>query len=377
MTTTADCRQLLDAALTAPGTLDTRALATLAGAPADVVDEALRDFAAAHSAEALPVLTTLTSERASRDVRRAAKRALYRLAQRGVAAPPPPPPRPIVEREAERATRAWVSGIDGTGSRAAWILFQGGFGGALLCSLILSDTAGILDATGGDITKKRLERELQHLRASHGLPWVETEPARVMALVAEALALHAALGTSPPAAFARMARLFEGAGPGPADGPGGGEPDLALVDRSVQLLDLPELAGWFLDPETLQSDGLALLQSRESKLVVPDQVKAERETAVVDAVIERELTPDVRRRWAHRLGEMALILRATDRPEPASIADAAAAALADDARDPRRHPFARELARRGVEAAAQVTLGQTSMAEVSRKPTPIQPPAES
>ena len=377
MTTTAACRQVLDAALGAPGALDTAALATLAAAPADVVDEALRDFATAHSAEALPVLTTLTTERASRDVRRAAKRALYRLSQRGVAAPPPPPARPIVEREAERASRAWVSGIDGTGSRAAWVLFQGGFGGALLCSLILSDTTGILDATGGDITKKRLERELEQLRASHSLPWVETEPGRVIGLVAEALALHAALGTTPPAAFSRLARLFEGAEPFPAPAPAAAEPNPALVERSAELLDLPDLVGWFLDPETLQSDGLALLQARESKLVVPDQVKTERETALVDAIIERELTPEVRRRWARRLAEMAPVFRATERPEQAELADAAATALADDGRDPRHHPFARELARRGVDAAAQVTLGQTSMADVSRRPTPIQPPPES
>src|SRR5207249_3837381 len=116
----------------------------LRGLAEDALDDTLRSFADAHGAEALPALAALASG-AERAVRRAAKRALYRLAQRGVTPPPRPAPRPVVERAAERATRAWVSGVDGIGSRAVWILFEGGFGGAMLCSLIVNDTAGILE----------------------------------------------------------------------------------------------------------------------------------------------------------------------------------------------------------------------------------------
>src|SRR5258706_16454541 len=74
-------------------------------------------------------------------------------------APPPPRPRagPLIRREPERATAAWLSGIDGSGSRAGWIVFEGGLGGGLrLCSLILNDEAGILEAAGGPVTRKRL-----------------------------------------------------------------------------------------------------------------------------------------------------------------------------------------------------------------------------
>jgi hypothetical protein len=317
------------------------------------------------------VLSTL-SEKADRAVRRAAKRALYRLAQRGVTAPRLPVSRPVVEREPERPTRAWISAVDGTGSRATWILFQGGFGGASLCSLIFNDVAGILEAAGGAITKKRFERELAALRASQTLPWVEIDPARAVSLVTESLALHARLGTAPPPAFVRWQPLFTGADASADDDTGPGmtqpEPDPAALERSVALLDLPEFAGWFLDPEALQSDSVALLQARESRLVVSDQVRAEREAAIVDGVLERELTPDVRRRWARRLDEMALILVATDRVEHAAWARAAAAGLRDESREIRRHPFALTLAQRGLEMATEVTLGRKKLADVSRTP---------
>jgi hypothetical protein len=363
-----ECRRALEAAVRGEAAVDAATLGALARLPAGDLDAVLRDVAAEHGAAALATLTALAAERA---LRRAARRSLYRLAQRGIAAPAPAPARPVVEREPERPTRAWISAIDGSGSRAVWILFEGGFGGIALCSAIINDTAGLLEVAGGDTTKKRLERELAGLRASQTLPWVDADPLRAVALVREALALHAALGTSPPAAFNRWQRAFAEAAaeevPTAPRAPAG-EPDPAALDRSTGLLDLPEFGGWFLDPEALQSDAVALLQTRESRLVVSDQIKAEREAAIVDAVVERELTAEARGRWARRLEEMALVLAATDRPEPAGWAAAAASALRDDERDARRHPFALALARRGLEAASEVTLGRAKLADVSRKP---------
>ena len=339
-------------------------LAELRALPEERLDAALRAFADRHGAEALPVLSQLAAEGAERALRRAAKRALYRLAQRGMTPPPRRAPKPVVERRPERATRAWISGIDGSGSRAAWILFEGGFGAALLCSLIVNDTVGIVDVAGGEITKKRLEAELAGLRASQKLPWVETEPARAVGLVAEALARHRVQGTSPPAAFARWQRLFEGAtAPEPPALPAA---DPALVERAGELLELPELAGWFLDPEAVQADALELLEARASRLVVSDQIKAEREAAILNRVIERELTPEARSRWARRLAEMSRVFDATGRAELGAIAGAAAATLADAEADSRRQPFAQGLARRGLEIAGEVTSGRIKASDVSR-----------
>src|SRR5881296_1783656 len=295
-------------------------LERLRGLPEDALDDTLRSFADAHGAEALPVL----------------------------------------------AARAWVSGVDGSGSRALWILFEGGFGSAALCSLIVNDAAGVLEVAGGGITKRRLEAELAALRSSQKLPWVECDPARALGLVAEALALHRAQGTAPPDAFARWSRLFDGADlPAPPALPAA---DPALVERSAALAELPEMAGWFLDPEAVQVDAVELLAARESRLVVSDQVKAEREDAIVGRVIARELGPEARRRWARRLAEMALVFDATERADTGGLARAAAAALADPDADVSRHPFARALTRRALEVAAEVASGRLRASDVSRKP---------
>ena len=362
-------------------------LPALARVSPPALDDALRALVKRHGAASLPLLDRLADAAPDKGHRRVVRRALYRLEQSGVRPPrtaAAAPTRPVVARAAEHPVRAWLSGIDGSGSRAAWILFEGGLGGGLrLCSLILNDEAGIMDAAGGPIARKRLEAELRGLRESQKLPWVEGDARRACALVADALALHERLGTVPPPEFARWRRLFSAAAPPlPADlRPKLGEvkpkaadmpaPDAAtedLLDRSAEILDLPELMGWFIDPARVQHEALALLQVRESRLVVSDQIKAEREASIVDGAIEAQLPDVARRRWAARLREMAEIFRITGRLEPAAMAEQTAAALADPARPATTIPFARALAARGIEMASEVALGRTRLDDVSRAP---------
>jgi len=297
-----------------------------------------------------------------------------------------PTARPVVTREAEHAVRAWLSGVDGSGSRAAWILFEGGLGGGLrLCSLILNDEAGIMDAAGGPIARKRLGAELRTLRESQKLPWVEVDGRHACALVEQALALHERLGTVPPPEFARWRKSFAATVAG-AQGPSGlsadrgsagaisgppqmkGLEDLELLDRSADLLDLPELGGWFLDPARVAPEALALLQARESRLVVSEQIKAEREAAILDGVIEAHFPAPARLRWAGRLRAMAEIFAMTRREDAATLARCVAAALADASRPATAIPFVRALAARGLEMAAEVALGRARLDEVTRAP---------
>jgi hypothetical protein len=367
---------------------------------ARVLDEALRVLTRRHGAAALPLLERLAAA-PDREQRRAARRALYRLEQSGVRPARPaaaPTVRPVVAREAEHAVRAWLSGVDGSGSRAVWILFEGGLGGGLrLCSLIVNDEAGIMDAAGGPIARKRLEAELRALRESQKLPWVEVDGRRACAIVEQALALHERLGTVPPPEFARWKKSFAatvsnfqsfssaGAQKWPPHSPSGGQPaalrgaapgggqpaeplNPALLDRSADLLDLPELGGWFLDPARVAPEALALLQARESRLVVSEQIKAEREAAILDGVIEAHFPAPARLRWASRLREMAEIFAMTRQEPAAALARAAAAALADASRPATGIPFVRALAARGLEMAAEVALGRARLDDVTRAP---------
>jgi len=309
-------------------------------------------------------------------VRTAVRRALYRLRQAGVvptpaptperAAPPPPAPR-----------QAWVSAIDGTGSRGCWLVFEGPFGERTLLSAVLNDTTGFLDFAGGPIAKKRLAERLRAIQAESPLPWVEAPPAWAARLFTEARQRHADTGTPPPAELARWQPLLTEV-PVPdtppvysrvppasvADAP-------QLLETSAALLGLQDLAGWFLDPPTVQGEALDLLQAKESRLVVSDQVKAERQGALVDRVIETQFGPDGRRLWQRRLEEQGFVLYETGRPAEARQAVAVALALADPERPAIFIPFVRALVERSLEVAGQVALGQLPAEQVRRVPPPL------
>ncbi len=349
------------------GHLDAGSLPDLGATAESLLDAALRELVRRHGAASAPLVRRLADEAGDKTARKAARRALYRLEQAGVAVPaaPTPPPAAVVKRERERAIRSWLSGIDGSGSRAAWIIFEGGVGGGLrLCSLILNDEVGILEVAGGPITRRRLDAELASLRESQKLPWIDSPPERTRGLVAEALAVHERAGTRPPAEFSRWRALFESAPPPEDDAPA--EP--ALADHAGALLELPELMGWFVDPAAIQEESMARLEMQESRIIVADHIKVEREAAIVDRVVEKGFSEESRPRWARRFREMALVFAATGRDEPARLARAAAAALADMAQPATRVAVARGLAARGLEVAGEVALGRVRLADVTREP---------
>jgi hypothetical protein len=329
--------------------------------------------------EAAVALAEAERRAAPKMVRTALRRALYRLRQVGVAPPAAAPPRPGRARPVP--TRAWASAIDGTGTRGLWLVVETPLGGRTLVATVLSDTVGVLDGHVGPIARKQLDERLEALQAESPLPWVEIPATWGAALLAAGARIHQARGTAPPGDLERWLDA-----PGEPDPTAAWPPvyrrlppepiaaDVTLLERSAECLAVPELAGWFLDPSALQSDALELLQARETRLVVSDQIKAERVAALVDRVIDGQFDPEARRRWQGRLEETAYLLVETGRPAEARLALAAALALADHARTARHIPFVRALTEKSLEIAGEVALGRLRGDEVSRTPRPPERP---
>jgi hypothetical protein len=339
-----------------------------------------RAVAAAHALGTLAVpdaaeaLAVAEARAATKDVRTAARRALYRLRQAGVErrplAPPPTAPRVTLGE-------AWASAIDGTGSRGLWLTLAGPYGERTLLAAMLSDETGLIDFSVGAIAKKRVEERLRALRAESPLPWVAVPASWAWALLAGAADRTRQTGRPVPP---DLARWIERLGVPPAEPapiharlPTGAAEDPTLLERSASLLALPELAGWFLDPASVSSEGLEWLESRESRLVVSEQIKAERRAALVDRIIDTRFDPPARRLWQRRLEEQAYVLLALGRAPEGAIAVAVARALtgAEDAF--RRIPFLRGLVERSLEIAGEVATGRLSAEAVTRAPRPPHP----
>jgi hypothetical protein len=336
-----------------------------------------RAVAAAHALgtlavpNAAEVLEAAEARAATKDVRTAARRALYRLRQAGVEhrprALPPPAPRVTLDE-------AWASAIDGTGSRGLWLTLGGPYGECTLVAAMLSDETGLIDFSAGTLAKKRVEDRLRALRAESPLPWVAVPANWAWALLVEAADRTRQAGRPVPPELARWTERLGApvAGPAPIHArlPAGAAEDPALLERSASLLALPELAGWFLDPASVSSEGLEWLEARESRLVVSEQIKAERLAALVDRIIETRFDGPARRTWQRRLEEQAYVLLALGQAPHATIALAVARGLGGAEEAVRRIPFVRALVERSLEIAGEVATGRLSAEAVSRAPRP-------
>ena len=70
--------------------------------PATVLDGALRELVRRRGADAAPLLRTLADLGPSKELRKVAKLAIYRLGQAGISVPPAPvPARPVIARPPE------------------------------------------------------------------------------------------------------------------------------------------------------------------------------------------------------------------------------------------------------------------------------------
>ena len=359
------CRRLIEALLADPGAAPGE---TLGSFPPETVEHALKALLP-RGAVLGPILAGLagSSEKALRKV---ARRIRYRLETAGVTLPADAP---TVGASAPAWTlrEAWASPVDGTGSRALWLLAEGSYGEWLRLSLVLNDQVGILDSAGGPIPKKRIAAERQHLESRAGGRWIPLPPDYARGLIAETVGIHR--DRPLPAEFLRwrdwlvglpIARplIYEWLDPEAI------RADPTLLDHSGELLAQGELAGWFLEPDTVQSFALELEEARASRLVLSDTQKAEREAAILARAADTHFTGQARERWRGRLEETAYFFRETDRHREAEIAFAAALALADSEREPRHQPFCLTLVRRSLEVAAQVQAGKLSAEAASRLP---------
>jgi hypothetical protein len=380
--------------------------AALATIPAGELEAALRWLVRERGADALPILRRCLAGRAERavaaaqalgtlpvpaaaealeaveagaapkGVRTAARRALYRLRQAGVARPEPPR-RP---NEAPRPTpsEAWMSAVDGTGGRGLWLTLAGPYGERTLLAAILSDETGLVDFSAGALPKRRVEERLRALRAESPLPWVAVPAGWAWAMLAAGAARAREQSHPVPVELSawieRLGRPAAEPAPIHALLPATPE-DRASLERSATLLACPELAGWFLDPLSLASDALEWLQAQESRLVVSDQVKAERLVALVDRVIESRFDEATRPRWQARLEDQAYVLLALGRAADAATAVAVARAVADPEAVLRRIPFFRALVERSLQIAGEVATGRMPASAASRAPRSPAAPA--
>ena len=314
-----------------------------------------------------------TGEQAPKELRKAARRAVLRLAQRGIHPTPPPaagetvPPAP----RPEHVRRALMSAVDGEGTRLLYLLFDVPMSGAYLALAIVSQAQGLTRFETTESSTRRFERFVEEDARRFNFTPVEIPPLYARHLLAEAVAASRAAGHGLPQRYHSFRDLLPAPGEDePVESPVYGEPDAAAVryrpdalEESVQLLALPEFANWLPPAEQVVPLAREWEDAEGGTLALPPSAVAQKREATMAKLVTLVLGPGGPAGFRRRLEDNAYVLLRTGRAREGRRALAAALALdPPDLPTARVHPFVRSLAATALDEARAALAGERESA---------------
>ena len=292
-----------------------------------------------------------------KELRREVRRALYRLARRGVAGASAesegsaPPPRSIFT---EPELEGYLSLMDSLGDRLLWIIKPRAGGGLLKLSAVVNEPGGLKEAVLAELNRKQLRALRTDLAERHGFRLVEVswrycdwiasegyERVKSRGVIAEAAAAF-------PQLRMQLLRVSASPQPSPVEEDSALTPDPANLQASGSLFTEKEFEHWFL-PEAILAPYLRRVREmRESPIVLDRFQQMSRVSEIANSALEELFSGDGAYSWQRKLDEMAYYFWKTGRREPALRARAAAHALSESPSGGRGIPFFEELTRRSL-----------------------------
>lgn len=305
--------------------------AALAGLPETLADLVLRAAGQAGRQDVLREVALTGPKPLAKE----AKRELQRLKQKGVrVAELLPQGAPVVKAApAETEPTCHATSVDAWGERAVWVTKNARGGGVELVQVVLSDVKGIL-AVDALLLPRRSFRDFVRKMPRGGVvgtaevprPWARW-------IIQQAAEAGARNGFSPPQTYGQALSVL---GPAPESEPPhpaadldfGPDGELPHQLAGAALFADPLFVAWIPDEEALRAwgkrfdelAGSALFADEAQKQAAIDQAAREAADAWFDEA-KRAL-------YAHRLREMAIVLRAEGRIDAARTALATSRALA-------------------------------------------------
>ncbi len=280
-----------------------------------------------------------------KDLKREIRRSLFRLQQRGIAAArreaaPQEPVRMIERAEPE----GYLSPLDGTGSRLAWLTKPRPEGGLLLLWSVINDRSGMRQIDAYLIKKAKL-KEIKTDSAEHDAPMVSA-PARYVDWLMSSAYKRGAPREEHGGGYPLMRADFYSESVSPVESPLAGmmgeEPpgeDEPLLEGSGRLFEEKEFLGWAVADEWVKLQQARFRDAQDSTVVINQQQMTERLFAIIDQACEDLWQGEARALYAARMGEMALWYLLAGRRETARSCYAVHRALADPTRRLTKAPF--------------------------------------
>ena len=305
-----------------------------------------------------------TGDVAPKALRKAARRALLRLSQRGIQ--PSPPPAPAQDQAAvtrpERVRRALMTPVNGEGTRLLYLLVDVPFTGAQLVMAVVSQRHGLTRFDSAESSARRFEKFIAADAQRYEFALAEIPAAYARHLIAEAAAASRAAGHGLPQRYHSLKDLLS---PAPDD-PAAESPVFGLADAdavryrpepleaSMELLDRPEFADWVPSTDQVLPMAREWNEAEGGTLALPPSAVAQRREATMDQLVELVLGPSGAEGFRRRLEDNAYVLLRSGHGREGRRALTAALALdPPDVATAKAHPLVRSLAARALDAARE------------------------
>lgn len=302
--------------------------------------ESVRMLGTVRSAAAVRALNRITETASSKEVRKEARRSLFKLRSAGldvdrILSEEKPEPERLEQRQ-PNIWRAAASTYDFEGDRVIVVAVEKPFGGIESAISVINETKGIVAFGVRDTNKRKWFREeIEPMDIPEkGKRVIEIPPDYAKHLLKVAYEKNKAAREEVPPTFRRLRPLlttpereYERAIVYEEISPLEIKWNPEFLEESPGLFRLPEFRHWRFETSKLVEFANELKELGEGIITLPPWVEKERKQGIQKRALEKLLTPEERERFKRQLEETAYILLHTERPKWARAALAAAISL--------------------------------------------------
>jgi len=303
------------------------------------------------------LLLRMSEASPAKQVKKTIRRSLYRLKGKGIFVQEisVDQGKSVFQAPKAEPSKGFASGIDPIGERLLVLVLPRAGRGVTVIQAGVSDTQGLVNFIGDEMTRKGFRTFFQGLREGFSFPLVEMEPSYVGFLITRAYPLTLEKKRTPPQEYLHLkteidrikkdherplvySYLHE---------------DEMLEDerwlrRAGDLLKADVFAGWEIEMEQIQPYADAVLEAEGSRLVLNPVQKEARVQEIYHKALSELFSEERRVLYGRRLEEMAYILHKLGRQEEARISLAAAIDLKKPMNPFQPNPFLFQLVAKSI-----------------------------
>ena len=282
---------------------------------------------------ALEALVEIERQTSDKAIKKEIKRALFKLSQKGFAAPEPKheEAEPAVSLfSAEPDIEAFMSAVDGGGGRLIWITKAQPSHGLQVMQAMLHDREGLLRFGAMHMRRKELRTMADEIKQQHGVTMIAVPWAYADQVIYEGYEKAKARGQNGLENFHQIRSILGVGKPKETAHPIYGKlnaeqvRDGAWREQSRRLLDEPELRYWILTDDWVQAFLPQLQEAQTSRLVLNPLQKEERFNAIVRDAVKTLCSDESGQAFKRRMEDMALYFFDTNRADLAKLSLAVA-----------------------------------------------------